>query len=236
MVWTCQDFQIHVKRGWLIGNSSIISFYIQWTIGAIGWNKFHITLLVIGKSSYYYDTIIRYYKWYNGVMMCYKGCFISHYNTLWHYYFSFYDTWDYYFSYYFFYYDRLFFIVSPIICFLHFFSIMTECLHPDNRTVQTAILDPSNSEWVISAHEEGPVTCINWKPHIQNEKQPDGASLNYHTHYFFYYTHYCFWLTSTVVAMHCRSIYNDSVCYTKLREHQVSFHCSPKRPNCSVFA
>ncbi len=25
-------------------------------------------------------------------------------------------------------------------------------------------------------------------------------------------------------------------CYTKLREHQVSFHCSPKRPNCSVFA
>ncbi len=121
-----------------------------------------------------------------------------------------------------------------------FFSIiliMTGRRHPENGTVQTAIVDRRSSEWVIIAHAQGPLTWINWKPRIQNGKQPDVASLNYYTHYFFYYTHYFSWLTRMAVAVYTSyalQIYEKRICV--LREHQVSFHSSPKQPNCSVFA
>ena len=78
---------------------------------------------------------------------------------------------------------------------------MTGCRHPENGTVQTAIVDQRNSEWVISAHAQGPLSWINWKPRKQNGKQPDVASLNYYTHYFFDYTHYFSWLTRIAVAV-----------------------------------
>ena len=90
------------------------------------------------------------------------------------------------------YYLSLFFIL---------FSIMTRCLHPDHGTVQTRIVDWRNSEWVISAHAQGPLTWINWKPRIQNGKQPDTAHMTYYTHYFFDYTHYFSWLTRIAVAV-----------------------------------
>ncbi len=77
---------------------------------------------------------------------------------------------------------------------------MIRCLHLDNGTVQTAIVDWRNSEWVISAHAQGQRTWINWKPRIKKGKQPDGASLNYCTHYFFDYTHFP-WLTRIAVAV-----------------------------------
>ena len=104
----------------------------------------------------------------------------------------------------------LFPIIFPIIfpimthyCSLLYllFSIMTGCLHPENGTVQTAIVDQRNSQWVISAYAQGPLSCINWKPHKQIGKQPNVASLNYYTHYFFHYTHYFSWLTRIAVAV-----------------------------------
>jgi len=91
----------------------------------------------------------------------------THYDTIiryyFSYYFSYYDTLDYYFSYYFFHYDTLFFIIF--------------CLHPDNGIAQTAILDLCTEEPLISVHEEGPFTWINWKARIQNGKHADGLFL-----------------------------------------------------------
>ena len=95
------------------------------------------------------------------------------------------------------------------------FSIMTGCRHLENGTVQTAIVDRRNSEWVISAHAQGPLTCINWKPRKQNAKQPDVASHSYYTHYFFYYTHYFSWLTRMAVAVYTSyalQIYEKRIC------------------------
>lgn len=97
-------------------------------------------------------------------------------------------------------------IIFPVMTnyfslFFLLFLIMTGCGHPDNGTVQTAIVDRRHSEWVISAHAQGPITWINWKPRIQNETQPDVASLNYYTHYFSDYTHYFSWLTRIAVAL-----------------------------------
>ncbi len=114
-------------------------------------------------------------------------------------------------------------IIFPIMTyyfslFFLLFSIMTGCLHPDHGTVQTATVDRKNSEWVISAHAQGPLTWVNWKPHIQNGKQPDTASPNYYTHYFFDYTHYFSWLTRIVAAVnrsHALQIYVKRFCVSQ---------------------
>jgi hypothetical protein len=113
------------------------------------------------------------------------------------YYFSYYDTlaWDYDFFYYCFimkHYSPLFFLL---------FSIMTGCRHPDNGTVRAAITDPCTEELLGKVHEEGQFTWINWKVRIQNRKQPDGAFLNYYTHYFYYYTDYFSRLTRIAPAV-----------------------------------
>ena len=92
---------------------------------------------------------------------------------------------------------------------------MTGCRHPENGTVQTAIVDRRKSEWMISAHAQGPLSWINCKPRKQNGKQPDVASLNYYTHYFFYYTHYFSWLTRMAVAVYTSyalQIYEKRIC------------------------
>jgi hypothetical protein len=78
---------------------------------------------------------------------------------------------------------------------------MTGYRHPENETVQNALVDRRNSQWVISAHAQDPLSCIDWKPRKQNAKQPGVLSLNYYTHYFFYLTHYFSWLTRISVAV-----------------------------------
>jgi hypothetical protein len=56
-------------------------------------------------------------------------------------------------------------------------------------------------EWLKSVHAAGQFTWINWKARIQNGKQPDGAFLNYCTHYFYYYTDYFSRLTRIAAAV-----------------------------------
>ena len=122
--------------------------------------------------------------------MCYKVSFISHYNTLWHYYtllffllFSYYDT-----------------LFSFLLFFL-LFSIMAGCQHPQKGNVQTAIIEPFAEEWVISVDEECQLNCIDWQAHIKNGKQPDAVFQDHYTHYFYYYAHYFSWLTGIAVTV-----------------------------------
>jgi hypothetical protein len=72
--------------------------------------------------------------------------------------------------------------------------------HPNNGTVQTAILDLCSEKGLVSVHEEDPFTWVDCKAHIQNEKQLE-SFLNYYTHYFSYYTHYFAWLIRIAVAV-----------------------------------
>ncbi len=112
---------------------------------------------------------------------------------------------------------------------------MTGRRHPGKGCAQTAILDPCIEEWLVRVHEECLFTWIIWKAHIQNGKQPDHLALmerfwtimliillvySHYTPYFFGWP----WLR-LLRFTHCRSMYNDYVCYTKLSEYQVRCDC-----------
>ncbi len=150
---------------------------------------------------------------------------VSGFQMLWHmglfffYYFSFMIH-----------YSSLFFIL---------FSIMTGCQHPDNGTVQTAIIDPCTEEWLKSVHEEGQFTWIKWKARIQNGKQPAGAFLNYYTHYFYYYTDYFSRLTRIAAAVSmsfAQQIYVQRFCVShQAKEISGKLPFRPKPRNCSAF-